>query len=87
MDGTAIAAYIQQVLVPLEPEAAAILDNLATHCNQQSVKAHLRRIEARSVAQMSDAIIEICELFTPQNAGNVSRPLDTHQVKGKKQWT
>ncbi len=34
------------------------------------LKAHLRRIGARSFTQMFDAIAEVCDLFTPQECWN-----------------
>jgi len=34
------------------------------------LKAHLRRIGARTFDQMSDALAEICDLFTPQECWN-----------------
>lgn len=101
MDGPAFAAYIKHVLVPeIEPGTVVILDNLATHRNEEAtkalrahgcwflylppyspdlnpiemafakLKAHLRRIGARTFAQLFDAIAEVCDLFTPQECWN-----------------
>ncbi len=101
MDGQAFQAYISQVLVPqLEPGTVVILDNLATHKNQQAgealkkaggwflflppyspylnpiemafakLKAHLRRIGARTFDQLYEALADICAMFEPQECSN-----------------
>jgi hypothetical protein len=36
----------------------------------QKLKAHLRRIGARTFDQMFDALTEICDLFTPDECWN-----------------
>ena len=38
------------------------------------LKAHLRRIGARTFDQLIEAIGEICELFTPEECGTSSKP-------------
>ena len=40
------------------------------------LKAHLRRIGARTFDQLIEAIGDICDLFTPDNAGTSSKPQD-----------
>ncbi len=101
MDGSAFAAYIREILIPeIAPGTAVVLDNLATHRNQEAtaalkahgcwflylppyspdlnpielafskLKAHLRRIGARSFSSMFDAIGDICEIYAPQECWN-----------------
>jgi len=72
MDGPAFAAYIREVLVPeIAPGTVATLDNLATHRNKEAtqafskLKAHLRRIGARTFTEVFNAIGEICQLYEP----------------------
>jgi hypothetical protein len=36
------------------------------------LKAHLRRIGARSFTEMFDAIAEVCDLYSPKSAGTTS---------------
>ena len=101
MDGPAFAAYVGEVLIPeIAPGTAVILDNLATHRNQEAaqalrdhgcwflylppyspdlnpieqafskLKAHLRRIGARSFTAVFEAIGEICDLYDPTECRN-----------------
>lgn len=77
MDGE---AFVRNVLAPeLQPCTVAICDNLATHYNKAvalrdvgcwSLKAHLRRIGARTFDQTFNALSEICNLFTPDECWN-----------------
>lgn len=46
------------------------------------LKAHLRRIGARTFTDIFDAIAQICDLFSPESVGTTSRLLDMSQVKG-----
>ncbi|WP_433989113.1 IS630 family transposase ISPye35 (plasmid) [Pseudoseohaeicola sp. NH-UV-7] len=104
MDGAAFTAYVEKVLVPeLSPGTVVILDNLATHKNDEAatalrnagcwflfllpyspdlapiemafskLKAHLRRIGARSFVDMFTAIAEICDMYSPQECWNYFR--------------
>ncbi len=101
MDGPAFAAYVREVLIPeIAPGTAVILDNLATHRNNEAaralrahgcwflylppyspdlnpiemafskLKAHLRRIGARSFTAVFEAIGEICNLYDPKECWN-----------------
>jgi transposase len=47
------------------------------------LKAHLRRIGARTFTDMFQALSEICELYSQTNAGTTSRLPDMSQVKGR----
>jgi len=101
MDGSAFAAYVREVLVPeISPGTVVILDNLATHRNNEAtqalrdhgcwflylppyppdlnpieqafskLKAHLRRIGARTFTDVFQAIGSICDLYEPFECGN-----------------
>jgi len=101
MDGPAFAAYVREVLIPeIAPGTAVILDNLATHRNNEAaaalkahrcwflylppyspdlnpiemafskLKAHLRRIGARSFTSVFQAIGEICDLYQQDECWN-----------------
>jgi transposase len=40
------------------------------------LKAHLRKVEARTFEALWRAIGAVCDLFTPRNAGTISKPPD-----------
>ena len=74
MDRDAFDSCIEKVLIPeLEPGSVVILDNLATRNSDTAarrLKAHLRRIGARTFDQLIEAIGDICDLFTPDQCWN-----------------
>lgn len=47
------------------------------------LKAHLRRIGARTFTYMFSALAEICDLFSPHECWNYSRLPDMYQVKSR----
>ncbi len=102
MDGEALTAYIEHVLIPeLEPGNVVILGNLSTHNNAAAakamreagclflflpryspdlkpiemtfskLKAHLRRIGARTFTDMFQVLTEICDLYKPEECWSV----------------
>ena len=74
LDRDAFDSCIEKVPISeLDPGSVVILDNLATHNSDTAtrmLKAHLRRIGARTFDQLIEAIGEICDLFTPDECRN-----------------
>ena len=60
-------------LPPYSPDLNLIAQAFST------LKAHLRKIGARSFTDLIKAIGDICDLFTPEDAGITSQTQDTHQ--------
>ncbi len=74
MNRQTFEVYVETQLAPtLQPGDVVILDNLSSHKSEMAfakLKAHLRRIGARTTNALWKAVGNICDLYTPDECWN-----------------